>query len=167
LFSVRLPRIIFAGIVGASLSLGGVIFRRFCAILWLILTYWAYRAARRWSNYRYPSRRKFFLFRSAAVGFCGSAGHSFSGVVVAGGTRGPLLDNSLLLSGVVVNAFFSAAILFFLSIVNSMELHSITFWLMGDLRGHQLKKFAWPLFALLPVLYCFMRRRGNELDCAG
>jgi iron complex transport system permease protein len=59
---------------------------------------------------------------------------------VAGGSRGVLLDNSLLLAGVVVNAFFSAAILFALSIVNSMELHSISFWLMGDLSRASLKE---------------------------
>jgi len=50
------------------------------------------------------------------------------------------MDNSLLLSGVVVNAFFSAAILFFLSVVNSMELRSITFWLMGDLSRASIKE---------------------------
>jgi iron complex transport system permease protein len=67
------------------------------------------------------------------LAFCGALVTVLLVFAVAGGTRGPLLDNSLLLSGVVVNAFFSAAILFFLSIVNSLELHSITFWLMGDL----------------------------------
>jgi iron complex transport system permease protein len=134
LFSVRLPRIIFAGIVGAALSLGGVIFQ---AIL------------------RNPLADPYILGISggsalgAIIGIVIGAGSFYLGIpllaflgalatvflvfVMAGGTRGTLLDNSLLLSGVVVNAFFSAAILFFLSIVNSMELHSITFWLMGDL----------------------------------
>jgi iron complex transport system permease protein len=69
--------------------------------------------------------------------------------VVAGGTRGPLLDNSFLLSGVVVNSFFSAAILFFLSIVNSMELHSITFWLMGDLSRASTNEICVAAFCLL------------------
>lgn len=134
LFSVRLPRIIFAGIVGAALALGGVIFQ---AIL------------------RNPLADPYILGISggsalgAIIGIVIGASSFYLGVpllafggalvtvflvfVIAGGNRGPLLDNSLLLSGVVVNAFFSAAILFFLSIVNSMELHSITFWLMGDL----------------------------------
>jgi iron complex transport system permease protein len=141
LFSVRLPRIIFAGIVGASLSLGGVVFQ---AIL------------------RNPLADPYILGISggsalgAIIGIVIGAGSFYLGVpllaflgalatvflvfVVAGSTRGPLQDNSLLLSGVVVNAFFSAAILFFLSVVNSMELHSITFWLMGDLSRASFKE---------------------------
>jgi iron complex transport system permease protein len=134
LFSVRLPRIIFAGIVGASLSLGGVVFQAMLrnpladpyvlgisggsalgAIAGIII-----------------GASSFYL-GIPLLAFCGALVTVFLVFVVAGGTRGPLLDNSLLLSGVVVNAFFSAAILFFLSIVNSLELHSITFWLMGDL----------------------------------
>jgi iron complex transport system permease protein len=141
LFSVRLPRIIFAGIVGAALSLGGVIFQ---AIL------------------RNPLADPYILGVSggsalgAIIGIVIGASSFYLGIpllaflgalttvflvfIVAGKTRGPLQDNSLLLSGVVVNAFFSAAILFFLSIVNSMELHSITFWLMGDLSHVSIKE---------------------------
>jgi len=141
LFSVRLPRIIFAAIVGAVLSLGGVIFQ---AIL------------------RNPLADPYILGISggsalgAIIGIVIGAGSFYLGVpllafmgalatvflvfVMAGGNRGPLMDNSLLLSGVVINAFFSAAILFFLSIVNSMELHSITFWLMGDLSNASIRE---------------------------
>jgi iron complex transport system permease protein len=134
IFSVRLPRIIFAGIVGASLSLGGVVFQALLrnpladpyvlgisggsalgAIVGILI-----------------GASSFYL-GVPLLAFLGALATVFLVFVVSGGTRGPLLDNSLLLSGVVVNAFFSAAILFFLSIVNSMELHSITFWLMGDL----------------------------------
>jgi iron complex transport system permease protein len=143
LFSVRLPRIIFAGIVGASLSLGGVVFQAMLrnpladpyvlgisggsalgAIAGIII-----------------GASSFYL-GIPLLAFCGALVTVFLVFVVAGGTRGPLLDNSLLLSGVVVNAFFSAAILFFLSIVNSLELHSITFWLMGDLSRASIKEIS-------------------------
>src|SRR5664280_1625007 len=162
LFSVRLPRIIFAGIVGASLSLGGVIFQ---AIL------------------RNPLADPYILGISggsalgAIIGILLGASSFYLGVpllaflgalitvvlvfVVAGGTRVLLLDNSLLLSGVVVNAFFSAAILFFLSIVNSMELHSITFWLMGDLSRASTKEICVAGFCLLAgfvLLYAQARK---------
>src|SRR5271157_4416102 len=162
IFSVRLPRIIFAGIVGASLSLGGVIFQ---AIL------------------RNPLADPYVLGISggsalgAIIGILIGAGSFYLGVpllaffgalatvflvfVVAGGGRGPLLDNSLLLSGVVVNAFFSAAILFFLSIVNSMELHSITFWLMGDLSRASFKEICVAALCLLAgfvLLYAQARK---------
>lgn len=157
LFSVRLPRIIFAGIAGAALSLGGVIFQ---AIL------------------RNPLADPYILGISggsalgAIIGIVISAGSFYLGIpllaflgalatvflvfIMAGRSRGALLDNSLLLSGVVVNAFFSAAILFFLSIINSMELHSITFWLMGDLSHASAKEIGIAAVCLLAgfiVLY--------------
>jgi iron complex transport system permease protein len=157
IFSVRLPRILFAGIVGAALSVGGVIFQ---ALL------------------RNPLADPYILGISggsalgAIVGiligassfylgvpllaFCGALITVFLLFIVAGGARGPLWDNSLLLSGVVINAFFSAAILFFLSVVDSLELHSITFWLMGDLSRASLKEIsvaAICLFAGFALLY--------------
>jgi iron complex transport system permease protein len=150
LFSVRLPRIIFAGIVGASLSLGGVVFQ---AIL------------------RNPLADPYILGISggsalgAIIGIVIGASSFYLGVpllafvgalvtvflvfIVAGSARGTLQDNSLLLSGVVINAFFSAAILFFLSIVNSMELHSITFWLMGDLSRASAREIFVAAFCLI------------------
>ncbi len=150
LFSVRLPRIIFAGIVGAALALGGVVFQ---ALL------------------RNPLADPYILGISggaalgAIIGIVAGAGAFYLGVpllafigalatvflvfAVAGGARKTLQDNSLLLSGVVVNAFFSAAILFFLSIVNSMELHSITFWLMGDLSRASAGEISVAAFCLM------------------
>ena len=157
LYSVRLPRILFAGIVGSSLALGGVVFQAMLrnpladpyvlgisggsalgAIAGIII-----------------GASSFYLGISL-LAFCGALATVFLVFVVAGGTRGPLLDNSLLLSGVVVNAFFSAAILFFLSIVNSMELRSITFWLMGDLSRASAKESllaAICLFAGFLIIY--------------
>ena len=162
LFSVRLPRIIFAGIVGASLSLGGVVFQAMLrnpladpyvlgisggsalgAIAGIIIG------------------ASYFYLGIPLLAFCGALVTVFLVFVVAGGTRGPLLDNSLLLSGVVVNAFFSAAILFFLSIVNSLELHSITFWLMGDLSRASIKEISLSaicLFTGFLIIYAQARK---------
>ena len=162
LFSVRLPRIIFAGIVGASLSLGGVVFQALLrnpladpyvlgisggsalgAIIGIVL-----------------GAGSFYL-GVPFLAFCGALTTVFLVFIVAGGSRGLLLDNSLLLAGVVVNAFFSAAILFALSIVNSMELHSISFWLMGDLSSAASKEIAVSalcLFAGFVLLYAQARK---------
>lgn len=154
LFSVRLPRILFAGIVGASLSLGGVVFQALLrnpladpyvlgisggsalgAIIGIVL-----------------GASSFYL-GVPFLAFSGALITVFLVFIVAGGPRGVLLDNSLLLAGVVVNSFFSAAILFALSIVNSMELHSISFWLMGDLSRVALKEIA---VAALCLGACFV-----------
>jgi iron complex transport system permease protein len=163
-FSVRLPRIIFAGIVGAALSLGGVVFQALLrnpladpyvlgisggsalgAIIGILI-----------------GASSFYL-GVPLLAFFGALATVFLVFVVSGGTRGPLLDNSLLLSGVVVNAFFSAAILFFLSIVNSMELHSITFWLMGDLSRASIEEIYVAAVCLL-IGFIVLYRQARKLN---
>ncbi|MBN2568166.1 MAG: iron chelate uptake ABC transporter family permease subunit [Deltaproteobacteria bacterium] len=132
LFSIRLPRVLFAGLVGAALSSAGVVFQ---ALL------------------RNPLADPYILGISggAAVGaivgivaisslpfcvpFLAFLGAIFTVVLVfvIGGTRRGLNSNTLLLAGVIINAFFSAIIMFLVSLSGSSDLHSITFWLMGDL----------------------------------
>ncbi|MEA3470493.1 MAG: iron chelate uptake ABC transporter family permease subunit [Thermodesulfobacteriota bacterium] len=133
LFSVRLPRIVFAGIVGASLSSAGVIFQGLL---------------------RNPLAEPFILGVSggAAVGaiagillgiaaipfgvpflaFSGSAVTVILVFLVGKGKSG-INSQTLLLAGVIINAFFSAIIMFLISISSRADLHNITFWLMGDL----------------------------------
>ena len=133
IFSIRLPRVVFAGLVGASLSAAGVIFQ---ALL------------------RNPLADPFILGVSggSAVGAIigiiiglgsvpfGIPGLAFLGAVITvvlvfliGKTNKELHSNTLLLAGVIVNAFFSAIIMFLISISTNTDLHNITFWLMGDL----------------------------------
>ena len=129
IFSIRLPRIIFAGIVGAALSTAGVVFQ---ALL------------------RNPLADPYILGISG-----GSAVGAIIGIVIGAGflpfsipalallcaaltvslvfAIGRTNPNTLLLAGVIVNAFFSAIIMFLISMSTSAELHNITFWLMGDL----------------------------------
>jgi len=133
IFSIRLPRVIFAGLVGASLSVAGVIFQ---ALL------------------RNPLADPFILGISSgsAVGAIigiitglgavpfGVPGLAFLGAIftvalvfLIGRSDKELHSNTLLLAGVIVNAFFSAIIMFLISISTNTDLHNITFWLMGDL----------------------------------
>jgi iron complex transport system permease protein len=133
LFSIRLPRIIFAGMVGASLSAAGVVFQ---ALL------------------RNPLADPYILGISggaalggiigiilgSALGSWGIPGLSFLGAVltiflvfgIAGKSREPG-SNTLLLAGVIVNAFFSALIMFVIATSGSASLPSILSWMMGDL----------------------------------
>ncbi len=133
LFEIRLQRVIFAGIVGAALSTAGVVFQ---ALL------------------RNPLADPYILGVSgggavgAIIGILIGAGAvpfgipalAFLGAILTvalvfmiGSREGGLDSNTLLLAGVIVNAFFSAVIMFFMSTSSSAELHTITFWLMGDM----------------------------------
>jgi iron complex transport system permease protein len=133
LFSIRLPRIVCAGIVGAALSVAGAVFQ---GIL------------------RNPLADPYILGISggSAVGAItaiivgasvlplGTAGLSFLGAALTillvyriAKTNREIHSTTLLLAGVIVNAFFSAVIMFLVSISSNTQLHSIMFWLMGDL----------------------------------
>jgi iron complex transport system permease protein len=133
LFSIRLPRVILAGLAGAALSVAGVVFQ---ALL------------------RNPLADPYILGISAgsAVGavtgillgtgtiILGIPGMAFLGAILAvlavfgiAGTGRQLETSRLLLTGVMVNAFFSAVILFIFSISDHLQLQRAIYWTMGDL----------------------------------
>ena len=135
-FGVRIPRIILAAIVGAALACSGVVLQ---AIL------------------RNPLADPYILGISSGAGlgaivailsgigwsFLGGSSitvFSFVGAVFTvwlvwwiGRFTGKSQITSLLLAGVVVNAFFSAVIMFLTSIAKSDQLQSTIFWLMGNI----------------------------------
>lgn len=160
IFSIRLPRVLFAGLVGAALSVAGVIFQ---ALL------------------RNPLADPYILGISggsavgaiigiiigiSAVPFA-IPGLAFLGAVATvilvffiGRSDKELHSTTLLLAGVIVNAFFSAVIMFLLSISTHSELHSITFWLMGDLalaNWFKILFVAILLFMGFAVIYTYAR----------
>jgi iron complex transport system permease protein len=154
---IRLPRIILAGLVGFSLSLSGVVFQ---AIL------------------RNPLADPFILgissgsaFGAVVAIFCGLSFTtgvpllSFAGalltiyLVMAFGARKIGLESStILLTGVIINAFFTAIIMFFIAIAADSRLHSMLFWLYGDLsqsRYGPLSLIAPAVAAAAVILYGF------------
>jgi len=132
IWRIRMPRVIMAALVGATLSLGGLVFQ---ALL------------------RNPLAEPYILGISggSAIGailgilmglsrFPGISLTAFIGsiltlVLILGISSGQSLlkKNSILLSGVMVNAFCSAVIMFLVSLTRDAKLHNIIFWLMGDL----------------------------------
>jgi iron complex transport system permease protein len=147
LLRIRLPRIILGAVVGFSLSLGGVIFQ---ALL------------------RNPLADPFILGISsgAALGavlgiFLGFTFHlgvpfmSFAGalltlylVIVLGARKMGMESSTLLLTGVILNAFFTAVIMFFVSTTADSRLQSMLYWLYGDLSQSRYG----PLLVLVPFL---------------
>jgi len=134
---IRFPRVLLATVVGATLSLGGLVFQ---ALL------------------RNPLAEPFILGISggSAIGaivgillglsrfpgicitaFLGSLG-TLALILVMSTGKSILRKDALLLSGVMVNAFCSAIIMFLVSITQDARLHNIIFWLMGDLSAADL-----------------------------
>ena len=132
---VRLPRILLGAIVGAALACAGVVFQ---ALL------------------RNPLADPYILGISSGAGlgamisivcgvtFLGQSSVALFAFVGAIGTvwlvwmigrvTGKSSMTGLLLAGVVVNAFFSAVIMFLTTIAKSSQVHSTLFWLMGNIR---------------------------------
>ena len=132
LWQLRFPRVLLAALVGATLSLGGLVFQ---ALL------------------HNPLAEPYILGISggAAVGailgillnlapFPGIAFLAFLGslatvvlVVILTPRQAGREKNALLLAGVMVNALCTAIILFLVTITQDSRLHNILYWLMGDL----------------------------------
>lgn len=151
IWQIRFPRVILAVLVGAALSLGGLVFQ---ALL------------------RNPLAEPYILGVSggSAIGaiigimlglsrFPGVSLTAFAGslatlalILVMTSGRTFLRKESLLLSGVMVNAFCSAIILFLISMTHDARLQNILFWLMGDLSLVNLNQVGTMAAMLIP---CF------------
>jgi len=151
---IRLPRIALAAVVGASLAVSGVLFQ---ALL------------------RNPLADPFVLGVSggAALGgiamlaLGGSVGLGFGAVPPAAfagalattfllyalaAARGRVSSTQLLLTGVVFNAFASAAIVFLASLAGLNEGASIYIWLIGSLSAGRADVAGWVALFLLAGL---------------
>ena len=153
IWQIRLPRVFLAAFVGGTLALGGLVFQ---ALL------------------RNPLAEPYILGISggSAIGailamliglsyFPGVAILSFAGsllvlvfvTTIAGTTLGNTMfsRDSLLLGGVMMNAFCAAVIMFLISMTRSFQVQHILYWLMGDLATIQKGQ----LLILLLVIPCF------------
>ncbi|MFH1515487.1 MAG: iron ABC transporter permease [bacterium] len=152
IWRIRLPRVMLAALVGATLSLGGLVFQ---ALL------------------RNPLAEPYILGISggSAIGailgiilglsyfpgvsimaFTGSIGTLVLLLIMSQG-QAVLKKDSLLLYGVMVNAFCSAVIMFLISMTRDARLHNIMFWLMGDLSTADIEQVVYLAVALIP---CFI-----------
>jgi iron complex transport system permease protein len=134
IWRLRFPRVMLAALLGGTLSLGGMVFQ---ALL------------------RNPLAEPYILGVSggSAIGaiigillglarFPGIWLTAFAGSMATLGVlyfmasgRALLRADTLLLSGVMVNAFCGAVIMFLISMAQDSRLHNIIFWMMGDLAA--------------------------------
>jgi len=152
IWHIRFPRVLLAILVGAALSLGGLVFQ---ALL------------------RNPLAEPYILGISSGSGigaiigilaglsrFPGVSITAFAGsmatlllLFIMSSGQSMLKKDTLLLSGVMVNAFCAALIMFLISITQDARLHNIIFWLMGNLSAADLGQVAILASVLVP---CFV-----------
>ena len=152
IWHIRFPRVLLAALVGATLSLGGLVFQ---ALL------------------RNPLAEPYILGISggSAIGaifgilmgfsmFPGVSLTAFAGslatlllILIMSSGQTILKKDALLLSGVMVNAFCAAVIMFLISMTQDSRLHNIIFWLMGDLSMVDIHQVGILAAILLP---CFL-----------
>lgn len=140
---VRIPRIILAALVGAALAASGVVLQAILrnplaepyilgissgaalGVITCVLTGASITAGIKLGAFGAGASVSVFafLFAMATCWLVWLAGH------LAGGSG----ITSLLLAGVIVNAFFSAVIMLLTSLIDSQQLRTIIFWLMGNI----------------------------------
>ncbi len=152
LWQIRFPRVMLAALVGATLSLGGLVFQALLhnplaepyilgisggaavgAIIGILLSLAPFPGV-------------------AALAFLGSMGVMLVVIFLTPRETGDN-KNALLLSGVMVNALCTALILFFVTMTQDARLHNILYWLMGDLSVALPGQIFFLGFLLLP---CFI-----------
>jgi len=164
IWKIRLPRVLMAALVGGTLALGGLVFQ---ALL------------------RNPLAEPYILGISggSAIGaiigilmglsrFPGVSLFAFLGslstlavILLMASGKGMLKKDALLLSGVMINAFCGAVIMFLVSMTQDARLHNIIFWLMGDLSLIGLPQVGILAILLLPcfVLLFYLSHTMNLL----
>lgn len=163
IFDIRLPRVLFAVAVGGGLSISGAVFQ---AILLNPLAEPYILGIS--SGGTFGAVLSFLL----GVSFLGTQIFSFAGallviiiVFVLGKRFGELEPKVLLLTGVMVGAFFSAAILLMMSLLND-SLRTAVFWLIGNLSLAKKENlvFVLPITFIVSVLLIINSNKYNLLS---
>jgi len=131
---IRLPRVLLAMLVGASLAVSGTALQALLrnpladpyvlgissgAALGAILALWV--------GGRVAAASPLVAFAGALL--------TMAWVYLLGHRRGRLASYSLVLAGVITASFLSAVILFVLTVLSTREVRGTAFWLMGDLSA--------------------------------
>jgi len=165
LLKVRIPRVLLALIVGASLSVSGAVFqsllRNPLADPYLL---GVSSGAALGAAIVILTSLPFFFLGIPVVPFSAFAGALLSMFLVYGlaKTKGKLPMHTLLLSGVIINFSFSAVIMLLITISNK-GLSEVIVWMMGTLNNtnYELLPYIAPAaLILMAVIYMF----SNDLN---
>ena len=149
IWQIRLPRVLLAALVGATLSLGGLVFQ---ALLRNLLAEPYILGISGGSAIGAITGILLGLSRFPGVSLTAFAGSMATLALILVMTSGQsvMKKESLLLSGVMVNAFCSSVIMFLVSVTQDAKLHNIIFWLMGDLSTADIRQVGILAGMLLP-----------------
>jgi len=156
IWRIRLPRVLLAALVGATLSLGGLVFQ---ALLRNLLAEPYILGISGGSAIGAIAGILLGLSRFPGVSLTAFLGSIATLVLILLMTSGQsvLKKESLLLSGVMVNAFCSSIIMFLVSLTQDSRLHNIMFWLMGDLSTADIRQVGLLAGMLLPCFILIFR----------
>jgi iron complex transport system permease protein len=151
---VRLPRVLLAGLVGASLAVSGVLFQALLRNPLADPYVLGVSGGAALGGIAVLSLGGAFGLGYAAVppaAFAGAVATTLLLYAIAGG-GGRVSATNLLLTGVVFNAFASAAIVFMASLAGFAEGASIYLWLIGSLSASRVDVAGWVAFFLVAGL---------------
>jgi iron complex transport system permease protein len=167
---IRLPRILLAIFVGASLSVAGTSFQALLrnpladpyvlgvssgaalgAVLALIIE----------PHIAVPPGVAALLTPLGA--FLGAAA-TIASVYVLGRREGRLDTNTLLLAGIITASFLSAIIIFLMTTLVSRDLHGMQFWLMGDLSIALQRNLRWILGVTFAITAAAIYTTAGDLN---
>ncbi len=163
IFDIRLPRILLAVAVGGGLSVAGAVFQ---AILINPLAEPYILGVS--SGGTFGAVLSFII----GVSFLGTQFFAFAGslaviivVFMLGRRFGEMEPNVLLLTGVMVGAFFSAAILMMMSLLND-SLRTAVFWLIGNLSlaDKSSVKYVLPVVFIVSLILSLNANKYNILS---
>lgn len=163
----RLPRVCLAAIVGAALACCGVVFQ---AILRNPLAdpyiLGISSGAGLGSIVAVMLGWTWMIFGMSAIMVAAFAGAMLTIWLVwgIGQVTGKANVTGLLLAGVVVNAFFSAVIMFLSSIARADKLQTTIFWLMGNMNVPENAAAFWASGGIVAAGIVFLLMLSNQLN---
>lgn len=166
LVDIRLPRVLLTGVVGAMLSVCGTVLQ---ALLMnplaepFVLGISSGAALGALSSITLGA--SLWSLSTPTAAFLGAVGTMLL-VLGLAGERGRVNMARLLLTGVIINAFFTSIIMFVLSLGRTEHLHSVLFWLYGDLSGARYEQL-WIAGASSIGGLIFLFAHARELNLMG
>lgn len=167
LFDIRMPRVIFAACVGASLAAAGAslqsLLRNPLAEPYLLGVSNGAALGTMLAIVFFGS----YAFMRPAAAFAGALIASFT-VYQMARTRVGMNVERLILSGVIVTTFLSSILILLTSLLDAARLRSFTFWLLGDLSQATFEGVYFTMFvSVVGVLILSTQARSLNLLMLG